>query len=713
MAYLGKARKEDLRLLAEELNLNVGDNMKISDLSKLITTHPDYDEEFSKNQLTVIIEDRKLREQQEIENRKLREQQEIENRKLREQQEMALKQQEFEKENQRLDREFQLEKLRKTKLPVESNTGTSRGFKPKCFICENVGHLARECPKNTRKTPPRNARSNTITAKGTELESTKEVVTARVSIPVSVPINTRNGIDDLQFVDIKCGQTSIKAVIDTGAQISVLREDLIGKDCGEGEGTIQIISAFGEKEIAALKLFNLKIDDGKHGSVPIMCAVSKKLVNDMLISATAYEILLENVQLFDFENQRDFECTKGKDIQLESEEELSTLALGQETETSETNLAKSSFVKLQRMDESLGPVWSQAKNKQNAYEIDDGVLIHTESICGEDVKQVVLPTCKREEVMKVAHEIPLAGHLGESKTKQRIKYSFFWPKLKQDENGNNWDSHLPYLMFAYREVPHSTTGVSPYQLVYGRLPNGPLKLLKEVWTGDKEIPTGSSKSVEEYLRDLTGKLKQAHNLARGNSEKAQAEYASRYNLRSREKRLAVGDQVLVLIPSSSHKLLKKWMGPASIIELPRPHTARVKMDDGSEKELHFNKLRPYIARIEQIGLIFDQDDEFGELHYAPTDTVELDVNDIYNHVMDSSSGLENSQKHQLADLLSKFSDVFSSVPGSAKVKGHSVSLMPDYVPKKLKPYRIPIALQEEAHRLQTDAFRLGEGVRIP
>ncbi|GFQ76796.1 hypothetical protein TNCT_308151 [Trichonephila clavata] len=74
-----------------------------------------------------------------------------------------------------------------------------------------------------------------------------------------------------------------------------------------------------------------------------------------------------------------FECTKGKDIQLESEEELSTLALGQETETSETNLAKSSFVKLQRMDESLGPVWSQAKNKQNAYEIDDGVLIHTES----------------------------------------------------------------------------------------------------------------------------------------------------------------------------------------------------------------------------------------------------------------------------------------------------------------------------------------------
>ncbi|GFX55063.1 retrovirus-related Pol polyprotein from transposon opus [Trichonephila clavipes] len=228
--------------------------------------------------------------------------------------------------------------FRKAKLPIESNTGTSRGFKPKCFICENVGYLAQECPKNTRKTPPRNARSNIITAKGSELEFTKEVITARISKLVSIPINTRDRIDDLLLVDIKCGQTSIKAVIDTGAQISVLREDLISKDCGEGEGTIQIISAFGEKEIAALKLFNLKMDDGKHGSVQIMCAVSKKLVNDMLISATAYEILLENVQLFDFENQRDFEGTKDKDVQLEREEKLSALALGQETDTSVTNL---------------------------------------------------------------------------------------------------------------------------------------------------------------------------------------------------------------------------------------------------------------------------------------------------------------------------------------------------------------------------------------
>ncbi|GFW31734.1 hypothetical protein TNCV_3099591 [Trichonephila clavipes] len=102
MAYLGKARKEDLRQLAEELNLNVGDNMKMADLSKLITTHPDYDEEFSKNLLTIVVEDIKLREQQEV----------------------VRKQQEFEKERERLDREFQLEKLRLESERLKELTST-------------------------------------------------------------------------------------------------------------------------------------------------------------------------------------------------------------------------------------------------------------------------------------------------------------------------------------------------------------------------------------------------------------------------------------------------------------------------------------------------------------------------------------------------------------------------------------------------------------
>ncbi|GFS50213.1 retrovirus-related Pol polyprotein from transposon opus [Trichonephila inaurata madagascariensis] len=273
MAYLGKARKEDLRLLAEELNLNVGNNMKIADLSKIITTHPDYDEEFSKNLLTIIVEDRKLREQQEV----------------------VRKQQELEKEKKRLDCEFQLEKLRlenerlkgpllkRFKLSAEifrqkfvkhqrnpAQSWRDFVFEITSYFEEWLGGLGVNDFDGLKNLMITDQLKRRVPGDIREQIYQREVVTTRVSIPVSVPINTRNGIDDLQLVDIKCGQTSIKAVIDTGAQISVLREDLIGKVCGEGEGSIQIISAFGEKEIAALKLFNLKIDDGKHGSMPII-----------------------------------------------------------------------------------------------------------------------------------------------------------------------------------------------------------------------------------------------------------------------------------------------------------------------------------------------------------------------------------------------------------------------------------------------------------
>ena len=46
-------------------------------------------------------------------------------------------------------------------------------------------------------------------------------------------------------------------------------------------------------------------------------------------------------------------------------------------------------------------------------------------------------------------------------------------KLVGDE-GKNWDQLLPYLLFAYREVPQASTGFSPFELVYGRQVRGPL-----------------------------------------------------------------------------------------------------------------------------------------------------------------------------------------------------------------------------------------------
>ena len=48
----------------------------------------------------------------------------------------------------------------------------------------------------------------------------------------------------------------------------------------------------------------------------------------------------------------------------------------------------------------------------------------------------------------------------------------------------DWDEYLPYLLFAYREVPQETTGFSPFELLC--CVRGPLDVLRKDWTGDKE-----------------------------------------------------------------------------------------------------------------------------------------------------------------------------------------------------------------------------------
>ncbi|GFV81760.1 retrovirus-related Pol polyprotein from transposon 17.6 [Trichonephila clavipes] len=64
MAFLGRSRKEDLRMLATELVLAPSDNLKIIELKDLITNSDRYDEEFVKDVLSIIVEERTATEKQ-------------------------------------------------------------------------------------------------------------------------------------------------------------------------------------------------------------------------------------------------------------------------------------------------------------------------------------------------------------------------------------------------------------------------------------------------------------------------------------------------------------------------------------------------------------------------------------------------------------------------------------------------------------------------
>jgi len=63
----------------------------------------------------------------------------------------------------------------------------------------------------------------------------------------------------------------------------------------------------------------------------------------------------------------------------------------------------------------------------------------------------------------------------------------------------SWDQKLPYLLWAYREIPNATTDLSPYQMVYGRVGRGPLSVVKDTWSDDLTDQPVLPGNASEYL----------------------------------------------------------------------------------------------------------------------------------------------------------------------------------------------------------------------
>ncbi|CAM2113821.1 unnamed protein product [Caretta caretta] len=70
-------------------------------------------------------------------------------------------------------------------------------------------------------------------------------------------------------------------------------------------------------------------------------------------------------------------------------------------------------------------------------------------------------------------------------------------KKEVSRDGKDWDTLLPYLMFASCEVPQASTGFSPFELSYGCHPWGILDIAREIW---EEEPNTGKNIVEHVLQ---------------------------------------------------------------------------------------------------------------------------------------------------------------------------------------------------------------------
>ena len=148
-----------------------------------------------------------------------------------------------------------------------------------------------------------------------------------------------------------------------------------------------------------------------------------------------------------------------------------------------------------------------------------------------------------------------------------------------DEEKRNWDRMLPYVLFAYREVPQATVGFSPFELLYGREMRGPLDVLKEEWIENPNAET----DILSYILQVRDRLETSREIMEENVKIAQKEY---YDQRASETKLDPGDKVLLLLPSSTKKFLAQWQGPYSVTRRVGKVNYEIEMPDkGGRKQV--------------------------------------------------------------------------------------------------------------------------------
>lgn len=88
------------------------------------------------------------------------------------------------------------------------------------------------------------------------------------------------------------------------------------------------------------------------------------------------------------------------------------------------------------------------------------------------------------------------------------------------DTGKDWDKWLPFLLFAYREVPQASTGFSPFKLLYGWPVQGPLDLLKKCWEGSPVATSGQG--IVQYVLQMRDRLERYREEARANHQRGTA-----------------------------------------------------------------------------------------------------------------------------------------------------------------------------------------------
>ncbi|KAM0733651.1 Retrovirus-related Pol polyprotein from transposon 412 [Formica fusca] len=143
-------------------------------------------------------------------------------------------------------------------------------------------------------------------------------------------------------------------------------------------------------------------------------------------------------------------------------------------------------------------------------------------------------------------------------------------------------------MFTYNTTPHTATGYTPFELVYGHQADLPTSLTR---------PPKPTYNYDDYAQELKERLRATNQLAKEHIKEEKFKAKKQYDKSTKEIKFKVGDKVLVhdetLRRGRSKKLESLWTGPYVIIEKNSDVNYTIKKGRKAVR-MHTNKLKQFI-----------------------------------------------------------------------------------------------------------------------
>jgi len=221
---------------------------------------------------------------------------------------------------------------------------------------------------------------------------------------------------------------------------------------------------------------------------------------------------------------------------------------------------------------------------------------------------------------------------------------------------------------------------------------GPLYLIKPQWLNDDWVHDLKKQNLIDFVLNLRERVRDSLKAVNECAVNEKAKSTKYYDLKTRVVEFEEGDLVLVLLPLIGKPLQARYCGSYKVLQRFNEVDYVIAMLDRwkTKRVIHVNLLKKFISR--------------DEVHVEPvavsssvTVSEPVSVNFISqvdsNHCVSSVnvsdvslSHLNGDQQVQLHQLLVRFADVFSDVPGKTDLVQHTIRLKEGVLPVVQAPY---------------------------